>query len=338
MSKFANASRIVVTLGEPAGVGADVLIQLAQQARTQQLLACACPKTLVERARQLGLTLRIHNTEDPAGVLRTDAGELSVWPVDTAEPVVTGKLCKKNATYVTKCLERATELCLNMRGYALVTGPIHKGHLVASGIDFRGHTEYLARLCHTEKPVMLLANNTMRIVLATTHLPLSEVAPAINAELLAHTLTVTHSFLKSQLNIKQPVIAVCGLNPHAGDDGALGHEEQTVIAPCLEGLRKHGMKLLGPLSADTAFIRPEVRKADAVLVMYHDQGLPVLKYAGFTNTVNITLGLPIVRTSVDHGTALDIAGSGKADHHSMEAAVRTASQLMNARTHGHSIH
>ena len=337
MSKSAEAARLVITLGEPAGIGADVLIQLAQEASTQKWLVCACPNTLQTRAREMGLTLQIHQCERPDEDFPTATGTIAVWPVHTAQKVQCGVLNKKNAPYVLECLQKSVALCLKDPRYGLVTGPVNKGHLLRSDIAFYGHTEYLAKLCKAPKPVMLLANQHMRVALATTHIPLARVAQAINPDMLMHCLSVLHDFLSSELGLDAPVIGVCGLNPHAGEAGMLGDEEKTIIEPCLDQLRARGMNLLGPLSADTAFVSKKV-EVDAMLAMYHDQGLPVLKYAGFGETVNITLGLPIVRTSVDHGTALEIAGSGKADPASMRAAMSTATQLIEARMHVNHIH
>jgi 4-hydroxythreonine-4-phosphate dehydrogenase len=338
MSKYADTARLAITPGEPAGIGPDILIQLAQEAPAHPWLVFACPRLLESRACELGLPLNICLCEDPEQSLSQEAGTLSVWPVQTKQKVRSGQLCKDNAPYVLACLDQAVALCLKDPRYGLLTGPVHKGHLTHSGLVFHGHTEYLAKLCKSTDTVMLLANEHLRVALATTHLPLAQVPGAINEDMLTCCVVILRNFLRRELQIENPLIAVLGLNPHAGDDGALGKEESEIITPCLEKLRAEGMRLLGPLSADTAFIREEVRQADAVLAMYHDQGLPVLKYAGFGKTVNITLGLPIVRVSVDHGTALELAGTGKAQAESMHAAVHMATQLIGTRTHASSVY
>jgi 4-hydroxythreonine-4-phosphate dehydrogenase len=249
---------------------------------------------------------------------------LRVQPVKLRAAVQTGRLDPVNSPYVIEMLERATDACLSGACDALVTAPVHKGVINDAGIPFTGHTEFLAARCHAPHPVMLLAADSLRVALATTHLPLKDVPAAVSRGLLEQVLTVLCAGLRQRFGIPSPHVLVLGLNPHAGEGGHLGREELDVIAPACETLRAQGMRITGPVSADTAFNPARMQGVDAVLAMYHDQGLPVLKYAGFGDAVNITLGLPIVRTSVDHGTALEFAGSGRATHGSLEAALQTA--------------
>ena len=236
---------------------------------------------------------------------------------------------QENAAYVISCLEQATQYCLKGDAHALVTGPVHKSIINDAGIEFSGHTEFLAHRCHVSHVIMLFVTNQMKVALATTHLPLSQVAQAITTEKLISLLHLLHAELQTRFQIKNPHIIVCGLNPHAGEQGHLGREEIETIEPALNALRKQGLTITGPLPADTVFTEKYLKNADAILAMYHDQALPVVKYQGFGNAVNVTLGLPIIRTSVDHGTALDIAGTGKADAGSLEAAIKLAIQLNN---------
>ena len=254
-------------------------------------------------------------------------GELLVLPVLLGAPCVPGQLNKANAAYVHTTLERAVDGCLAGEFFGLVTGPVQKSLLIEAGIAFTGHTELLAQRSGTPRVVMMLATAGLRVALATTHLPLADVPKAITRELLTEIITILHRDLRTKFGITQPRILVAGLNPHAGESGHLGREEIDVIEPVLDNLRKQGMDLRGPLPADTLFTPKYLNNADAVLAMYHDQGLPVLKYKGFGNAVNITLGLPFIRTSVDHGTALDLAGTGKANPGSLLTAIDTAMQM-----------
>jgi 4-hydroxythreonine-4-phosphate dehydrogenase len=235
-----------------------------------------------------------------------------------------GKLDGGNAQYVYECIKTAATECLSGRYTAMVTGPVHKGIINDAGIRFSGHTELIAELCAVDKPVMMLANQDLRVALITTHLPLREVPDAITSKAIYQVIQVVQHDLKSRFNILSPRILVCGLNPHAGEDGHLGHEEIEIITPCLDSLRKQSMDVIGPIPADTAFTPQMLAQADVVIAMYHDQGLPIIKAAGFGETVNITLGLPIVRTSVDHGTALSLAGTGTAESSSLLAAIEIA--------------
>lgn len=319
--------RLALTPGEPAGIGPDLCVQLAQAPPPGvELIAFCSPALLRARAAMLGLPLRL----SPPGDLPRpgEAGELRVTRVDMASPAVAGELNPANSGYVLDCLREATGAVLAGKADALVTGPVHKAAINQAGIAFTGHTEFLAELCGCESSVMMLATPGLRVALATTHLPLGEVAGAITRERLIEVLTILRGDLQRRFGVRQPRILVCGLNPHAGESGEIGREEIEIIEPALAELRARGMNLVGPLPADTLFTPRHLDTADAVLAMYHDQGLPVLKFKGFGQAVNITLGLPIVRTSVDHGTALDLAGSGKADRGSLRFAVETALEML----------
>jgi 4-hydroxythreonine-4-phosphate dehydrogenase len=321
--------RIAITAGEPAGIGPDLLIALAQEAHPAQLIAIADPSLLQGRARQLGLPLRIRDWRPDSPTETSRAGELWTAAVALAEPVIAGQLNSANARYVLETLAVAADGCSQGHFAALVTAPVHKGIINDAGIPFSGHTEFFAARTGTEQVVMMLTSGRLRVALATTHLPLAEVSRHITIPSLRAVLRVLHRDLRDKFGLAKPHILVLGLNPHAGEGGHLGREEIEVIEPCLRELRAAGMHLTGPLPADTAFTAKHLDDADAVLSMYHDQGLPVLKYQGFGQAVNITLGLPIIRTSVDHGTALDLAGSGRADSGSLRAALALALQLAN---------
>ena len=317
--------RLAVTPGEPAGIGPDLLIQLVQNGSEHELVAIADPQLLQDRAQQLGLPLTLRDVEDSPRPLV--AGELAIEPCPLAVAARPGHANKQNAPAVIQCLDKAISGCLNKTYDALITGPINKAVINDAGIPFSGHTEYLAAHSNTEHVVMMLATEGLRVALATTHLPLSEVAAAITTKQLDTSLRILQRDLIDKFAIRQPRILVCGLNPHAGENGHLGREEITVITPLLEKLRAEGFNLIGPLPADSLFTPKYLDNADAVLAMYHDQGLPVLKYQGFGKAVNITLGLPFIRTSVDHGTALELAGSGEANTGSMTYAIDCAAQL-----------
>jgi len=318
---------IVITAGEPAGIGLDIVLQTLQQHTwDKKLVVIADPELLDYRAKQLNIDInfQIYDAKHPQG---SSTDTIVVLPVVCPSPVVVGQLDVRNAIYVLETLEVAAKGCLNGEFAAMVTAPIHKGIINDAGIKFSGHTEFLAELSDTKLPVMMLAADKLRVALATTHLPLSQVSDAITAELLEDILSILHHDLQSKFSIPNPHILVCGLNPHAGESGHMGHEEIEIIEPTLERMRKKGMNLSGPLPADTLFTPKYLDTADAVLAMYHDQGLPVLKYVGFGNAINITLGLPIIRTSVDHGTALDLAGTGKANIGSLLAAINLACEI-----------
>lgn len=320
--------RIALTMGEPAGIGVDLCIQLAQQDLPCQLVAIGSPELLTQRAAQLGYSLQLHefNADIPAEAHR--AGQLTVLPVALAEPAQCGQLNIANSAYVLETLKLATNGCLSGEFAAMVTAPVHKGVINDAGYAFSGHTEYIADITGGH-PVMMLACEGLRVALVTTHLPLSEVSKAITAPLLEKVLWVLEHDLRTRFHLPNPKILVCGLNPHAGESGHLGREEIDIINPVLEDLRQQGFNLHGALPADSLFTAKYLDSADAVLAMYHDQGLPVLKYKGFGRAVNITLGLPIIRTSVDHGTALDLAGTGKADLGSLQYALQCALGMSN---------
>ena len=327
--------RLALTPGEPAGVGPDLLIQTVQQPQQAQLVAFADPELLAQRAQQLGLPLKILPLDIDAQPVATAAGTLTVAEIPTADSVIAGQLNRNNAPYVLQTLDAAIASCQSGHCQGMVTGPMQKSIINEAGISFSGHTEYLAEKTQSATVVMMLATRELRVALATTHLPLRQVADAINAELLTDIINVLHRDLQSKFNITDPAILVCGLNPHAGEGGYLGREEIDVIEPVLQQLREQSINVIGPLPADTLFTTKHLQGADAVLAMYHDQGLPVLKYQGFGRAANITLGLPIIRTSVDHGTALDLAATGSADNGSMVTAIEVAMQMATATAGAH---
>jgi len=319
-------SRLVLTAGEPAGIGPDLCVQIAQRDLPCRLTVIADRNVLDQRAEKLGLPLQLYE-DDPDNIQPHRAGQLSVQHVPVNKPVVAGQLDVNNAAYVLTTLQLAVEACSTYQADAMVTAPVHKGIISESGIPFSGHTEYLSELTNSHA-VMMLAGGGMRVTLATTHLPLKDVPAAITPERLEQKLRIIHRDLVTRFAIEDPCIAVAGLNPHAGESGHLGREEIDVIIPVLEKLRNEGMNLLGPLPADTLFNPPKLKEYDCIFVMYHDQGLPVLKHASFGHGVNISLGMPIIRTSVDHGTALELAGTGQADPGSMNTAIETALMLI----------
>ena len=323
--------RIALTPGEPAGIGPDLVIMLAQNAQQHEIVAIADPLLLQARAQQLGLKIQLRELNLQEKPRPSAAGELAVMPVALAQGAEPGRLNVQNAQYILRTLDAAIEGCVAGHFAALVTGPVQKSIINDAGIAFSGHTEYLAEKTHTKKVVMMLATEGLRVALATTHLPLKEVAAAITEDELTQVTEILQRDMQLQFGIAQPRILVCGLNPHAGEGGHLGREEIEVIEPVLAQLRARGMNLIGPLPADTLFTPKYLDHADAVLAMYHDQGLPVLKYKGFGQAVNITLGLPIIRTSVDHGTALDLAGTGKADLGSLRTALNYALAMVAAK-------
>lgn len=323
--------RIALTPGEPAGIGPDLAVTLAQSAQLHEIVVIADPDLLRARTQQLGLPLRLRAVNLNLPPQPTTAGELVILPVPIIEPAYAGILNKHNARYILNTLDAAIDGCVNQQFAALVTGPVHKSIINDAGFAFSGHTEYLADRTHTEKVVMMLATAGLRVALATTHLPLKDVAGAINQRELAQVIRILHRDLQQQFGITAPRILVCGLNPHAGEGGHLGREEIDIIEPTLAVLRAEGINLMGPLPADTLFTPKYLDHADAVLAMYHDQGLPVLKFKGFGQAVNVTLGLPIIRTSVDHGTALDLAGTGNADSGSLRTALAYAIDMAQAR-------
>lgn len=325
--------RIAITAGEPAGIGPDLVIAAAQHSWPCELVAIADPELLMQRAKQLALPLTLSTFDQNTPAAASLKHHLRIVPIQLHTICEAGKLNKENSPYVLHTLRKAVEGCEQQLFAAMVTAPVHKGIINDAGINFSGHTEFLAALTYTPHVVMLLAAPTLRVALATTHLPLNQVSTHITAASLQNTLRILHHDLANRFLIHNPRIYVCGLNPHAGEGGYLGREEIDIIAPTLELLRQEGMDLIGPLPADTLFTPPYLSQADAVLAMYHDQGLPVLKNIGFGKAVNVTLGLPIIRTSVDHGTALDLAGTGKADAGSLVAAIEMAIDLANKNKH-----
>ena len=294
---------IAFTPGEPSGIGPDIAIIYAQKAKKENLLVYCDPDVLIDRAKKLNLPIALKESESK------NASELSIYPIKTSNKVLPGRLDPANSNYVLKTIKHATKDCLNGNCDGLLTGPVNKGVINESGIDFTGHTEFLAKLTKTSKTVMLLATDQLKVALATTHLPLTEVANNISKKSLSQVISIIHNDFK-YLGVKKPKILVCGLNPHAGENGYLGNEEKTIISPVIKELNKVGYDLIGPVPADTAFTHESLNNVDVVLAMYHDQGLPVLKAQGFKKAANITLGLPFFRTSVDHGTAIELAGTG----------------------------
>ncbi|MBZ5486142.1 4-hydroxythreonine-4-phosphate dehydrogenase PdxA [Halomonas aquamarina] len=338
---------LLITTGEPAGVGPELVLMLAAQGRLpEQTVAIGDLTMLRERAAALGLDVTLVQASPGQPVMAT-AGALPVWPVALRAPVTPGVLDPANASYVLATLELAVSACQAGEAAAMVTAPLHKGVIIEGGYSgFTGHTEWLRDACEVDDVVMMLATDAalhasapgwqgsadLRVALVTTHLPLREVADAITFERVTHISRLLAADLTRQFGIAAPRIAVCGLNPHAGEEGHLGREELDIITPALDALRAEGMDIQGPLPADTLFTPRHLAGVDAVLAMYHDQGLAVLKYAGFGQAANITLGLPLVRTSVDHGTALDLAGKGVADPGSLGVALALARRLANQRS------
>ncbi|MCZ7840768.1 4-hydroxythreonine-4-phosphate dehydrogenase PdxA [Leclercia adecarboxylata] len=320
--------RVVITPGEPAGIGPDLVVQLAQRSWPVELVICADASVLEARAKQLNLPLTLLPYQAENAPLPQQAGTLTLLPVPLRAPVIPGQLSTENGHYVVETLARACDGCLSGEFAALITGPVHKGVINDAGVAFTGHTEFFEERSHSAKVVMMLATEELRVALATTHLPIKAISDAITPDLLRDVITILHHDLRTKFGIADPHVLVCGLNPHAGEGGHMGMEEIDTIIPVLEEMRAKGMNLSGPLPADTLFQPKYLDHADAVLAMYHDQGLPVLKYQGFGRGVNITLGLPFIRTSVDHGTALDLAGQGKADVGSFITALNLAIKMI----------
>jgi 4-hydroxythreonine-4-phosphate dehydrogenase len=337
---------LAFTAGEPAGIGPDLAIHLALSKSSLPCVIVADPEVLLERAELLNESVKI-KIIDPKQTLNyqtpifSGKGQLCCLPVTVKEKVVPGKLNVANASYVLKTIKTAVDLCQDGFFNALVTGPIHKGIINQAGLKisgpgvsehaFTGHTEYLAQLSHTSKVIMMLATEGLRVALVTTHLPLKDISKAITQELLTEIITLLNSELKSKFAIKYPRIAICGLNPHAGENGHMGREEIDTLIPVITKLQNQGMNLSGPIPADTIFTEKYLTQADTILAMYHDQGLPVLKYKGFGKAVNITLGLPFVRTSVDHGTALELAGKSQINSGSLFYAIDTALSMIEPK-------
>ncbi len=327
--------RLALTPGEPAGIGPDLAIRVALQACRVQLLCFADPALLAARATKLGVSLALREVRDPTALQSVPAGVLQVFPVATATTPQAGRLDVRNARYVLDCLDAATDACARGTLDGLVTGPIQKSLINEAGIPFSGHTEYLAeRLC-APLPVMMLVAGELRVGLVTTHVALRKVPDLITRERVIATVEIIHRQLREQFALATPRIAVCGLNPHAGENRHLGCEDDDEIRPAVEELRARGWSVDGPLPADTAFTVEQRQGYDAIVAMYHDQGLAALKAVGFGESVNVTFGLPIVRTSVDHGTALTLAGTGASRIGSLQAAIELATTLAHARkSHG----
>ena len=328
MQTESNTPRVVITPGEPAGIGPDLVIALAQQAWPVELVICADPDLLLSRALQLSMPLTLRDYQPGQPAQSQQAGSLTILPIAAPATIIPGQLNVANSAYVVETLARACDGCLNGEFAALITGPVHKGIINDAGVPFSGHTEFFADRSRCDRVVMMLATEELRVALATTHLPLAAVSAAITRQSLHEVITILHHDLQTKFGIAQPQIYVCGLNPHAGEGGHMGREELDVINPALDELRQQGITLVGPLPADTLFQPKYLQHADAVLAMYHDQGLPVLKYQGFGRAVNITLGLPFIRTSVDHGTALELAATGSADPGSFITALNLAIKMI----------
>lgn len=319
--------RIAITPGEPAGIGPDLMIQIAQQDWPVEMVVIASKKLLLERAKALSLPLALFDYQHNTTAKPHQAGTLTVLDIELAQPCVAGELNTANGAYVVETLRVASEKNISGEFDAVVTGPVHKGLINKAGIAFSGHTEYFANQANCTDVVMMLATKGLRVALVTTHIPLAYVSKAITFERLQKVTRILHQDLQEKFGIQSPKIYACGINPHAGEDGHLGREEIEIMEPAFAELRAEGMDIIGPLPADTIFQEKYLAEADAILAMYHDQGLPVLKYKGFGSSVNITLGLPFIRTSVDHGTALELAGKGTADSGSFIEAMNNAINL-----------
>ena len=314
---------LALTPGDPAGIGPDLAVLLSKRSTTDRIVVIADRNMLEDRSKLLQCEISFCSYDSES----QPADKMEVLHFDCDSPVVPGKGDPSNARYILNTLDRAVQGCLSREFDAMVTGPVNKEIIARSGFPFMGHTEYLAELTGSKCPVMLLTDGELRVALVTTHIPLNQVAEAVTCERVTAVATVLHNDLRSRLDIASPRIGVCGLNPHAGEGGVLGDEEIEKIIPAIEMLQKQGINAVGPLPADTIFVQNQLEKFDAILSMYHDQGLPVVKYAGFGEVVNVTLGLPIIRTSVDHGTAYGIAGTGSAEINSLLSAVDMAREL-----------
>lgn len=324
--------RIVVTSGEPAGIGPDLCVKIAQRDWPCDLVFAADPVLLADRAQQVGVAIALSSYDPQSPRTAARAGTLRVCAEKLDAPVEAGRLDAANAKYVLRLIERALDGCRDREFDAMVTAPVQKSVMADAGIPFMGHTEFLAERTKAALPVMMLVADRLRVALATTHLPLAAVSRALDTGRLVQIMAVIDADLRAHFGFARPRILVCGLNPHAGEGGHLGREEIDIIAPAVVRARAQGIDAAGPTPADTVFTPRSLAGADVVLAMYHDQGLPVLKYAGFGTAVNVTLGLPIIRTSVDHGTALTLAGSGQADEGSLAAALEQAIALARKRT------
>ena len=323
-------NRIAITPGEPAGIGPDLVISLAQQPWPVQLVVVASKDLIKQRAEQLNLPVTLIDYDPSLEAQPQVAGTLTILDIPLAQPCIAGTLDANNGAYVVETLQVASDKNMSGEFEAIVTGPVHKGLINKSGVPFSGHTEFFAHQANCSDVVMMLATKGLRVALVTTHIPLAYVAKAITFERLQKVTRILHKDLQDKFGIKSPKIYACGINPHAGEDGHLGREEIEIMDPAFAELRAEGIDVIGPLPADTIFQEKYLEDADAILSMYHDQGLPVLKYKGFGSSVNITLGLPFIRTSVDHGTALELAGVGEADSGSMIEAISSAISLVDS--------
>lgn len=321
---------ILITPGEPAGIGPDVVIQAARQSWSTPCVVVADPDLLKQRARALKIDLELKEYNGDESLTCTP-NQLYILPVRLNTPVTAGVLNPAHAAYVIECLKVAAELCLQSKARGLVTGPVHKANINRGGIAFQGHTEFLAEVCKVKRTVMLFVIDQLKVALTTTHLPLAAVPQAITKALLRETITILKKDLQRYFQITDPKLFICGLNPHAGEEGLLGREEIDIMTPTLQQLNNEGYHLIGPLPADTIFTPQYLNQADAILAMYHDQALPLIKHLGFERAVNMTLGLPFLRTSVDHGTALGLAGTGNAHPGSFIAALKLADVICESK-------
>ncbi len=319
---------LVLTPGEPAGIGPDLAIQVAQHNIAAHLIAVCDADLIRRRAGQISTDIELIEYQADKALRRAAPGQLYFIHQPLGRAVKAGQPDWRNASYVIDSITTAVAACQSGQFDALITGPVSKAVIADAGMDFSGHTEFIAHLCHVAHPVMMLIHRSMRVALATTHIPLHQVAEHITVERLKAIIHVVHRDLIARFNIDPPRIRVCGLNPHAGEQGYLGMEEINILTPALDELRDKGINLTGPVSADTAFTKASLKETDVIIAMYHDQGLPALKSRGFGEIVNVTLGLPIIRTSVDHGVALALAGAGKASERSLLAAIHQAMEMI----------
>ena len=322
--------KILITLGEPAGIGPDLGVLLAQRHLNKSTIVIADPKLLIESAKILKKKIKINVLKDLDSASESGNHVINVLPVQLNVKNIPGKLNPKNASYVLETIKMAADLCMLGKASGMVTGPISKAVLNDGGFKISGHTEFLANLCKC-KSVMMLMNKKMRIALHTTHVSIDNISKSITKSKIKNTIDIVKSDMRNKFAIKNPKILVTGLNPHAGEDGVLGKHEINIIKPVINDYKKKGLYIDGPIPADTAFLKKNVEKYDVILTMFHDQGLPVIKFDNFKTTVNVTLGLPIVRVSVDHGTALDLAGTGKVDISSFVESIKVAKKLSDAQ-------
>lgn len=320
---FNTKKPIVITAGEPAGVGPDLIVKIAQKNWPIKIVICGSPDVLLARAKKLQLPLFLHEyNKKNFYTFKQNKGNLMILPIYTIKPVEIGKLCVENSLYVLNILKIACKKCLTGEFSGLVTTPVHKGIINKFGNNFIGHTEFFSMQSHVKDTIMLFVADDIKLALVTKHIPLKNVSKTLTKSLLIKTIILLHNELKKNFGILHPSILVCGLNPHAGELGYIGNEEIDIIIPVIKKLRKNGIKILGPISADTIFQKKYLKLADVILSMYHDQSLPVLKYKYFCNSVNITLGLPFIRTSVDHGTAIELAGTKNVNINSFIKAIK----------------